>query len=64
MKRFTKKDVEIIKQVFDYELLDHLIVTELSWHAKHAEDSKDREALKIASIYFRDIAFFLPFGGE
>ena len=52
MKRFTKKDVEIIKQLFDIELLDHIIVTELSWHAKHAEDKKDREALKTATIYF------------
>ena len=58
MKRFTKKDVEIVKQlhaflhVFDWDLLDHIIVTELSWHAEHAEDKKDREALKTAAIYF------------
>ena len=52
MKKFTKKDIEIIKQLFDMELLDHLITTELSWHIKHAEDPKDKKALKIVLEYF------------
>ena len=54
MKRFTKKDAEIVSQILDVEFITHLIATELSWHAKHAEDPKDRKALKTAAIYFGD----------
>ena len=52
MKCFIKKDAEIIRHVIERGLLDHIIVTELNWHADHAEDLKDREALKIAATYF------------
>ena len=52
MRQFTIKDTEMLLELMDIELLNHLIVTELSWHAEHADDLKDREALKTAAIYF------------
>ena len=52
IKQFTKKDAKIVKQILDVEFITHLIATELSWHAKNAEEKKDRKALKIAAIYF------------
>ena len=52
MKQFTKRDAEIVLQLFDLEFISHLIATELSWHAENAEDKKDRDALKIVLTYF------------
>ena len=52
MKQFTKRDAEIVLQIFDLDFISHFMATELSWHAEHAEDKKDRDALKIVLTYF------------
>ena len=52
MKKFTKRDVEIVKQILDIDFWDHYLATELQWHAENTDDPKDRKALKIAAIYF------------
>ena len=52
MNKFTKKDAEIVKQIFDIELLDHLLVTELQWQFENAEAVTDIKALEIVIKYF------------
>lgn len=37
----------------DFEQIDKILVTELEWHALHAEDLEDVEALRRVLHYFK-----------